>query len=81
MACGARRPQAALIRVRVHDGELVTGPGHGRSAYVCAAPACAERALARRLLARRLRVPDASDAVLRRSFERGSLAGPTATGC
>ncbi len=53
--CGARRPQAELLRFRAVDGILVQGAGDGRGAYACPARGCLERAIARRAFARRLR--------------------------
>jgi predicted RNA-binding protein YlxR (DUF448 family) len=81
VACGERRSQAALVRIRVEAGELVAGPGPGRSAYVCSVPPCPERALARGLLARRLRTDAAPSAALRSVLGAAALGGPDKPRC
>ncbi len=81
VACGARRPQAALVRIRHEATRLVLGPGPGRSAYVCAEQACVERALARGLVGRRLRAPDAADDALRRLAAGAGLTEPNEPHC
>ncbi|HYX84072.1 MAG TPA: YlxR family protein [Gaiellales bacterium] len=56
--CGARRPQAELVRLRAVDGTLVIDRDRrsgGRGAYLCPSRACAGAARRRGALARRLR--------------------------
>jgi predicted RNA-binding protein YlxR (DUF448 family) len=53
--CGRKAPQPELLRFRAEGGELVPGPGPGRSAYTCRRLACFERALARRAFNRTLK--------------------------
>jgi uncharacterized protein len=58
VACRARRPQRALVRLRRRsDGVVVPALGRrtrGRSAYLCPARACFEQALRRHALERAL---------------------------
>lgn len=54
--CGARAPQAELIRFVARDGELVPGASEeGRGVYTHRRLACFERAASRRAFARTLR--------------------------
>ena len=77
IACRRRAPQRALVRLAAVDGavHVSLGPGAGRGAYVCPAPACLVAA-ARRRLSRALRVqvavppPEALAAMVRAAVER-----------
>ena len=82
VACGARRPQAELVRIRHEAGRLVLGPGPGRSAYVCAEPDVrGARPGAAGWSGRRLRAPDAADDALRRLAAGAGLTEPNHPHC
>jgi predicted RNA-binding protein YlxR (DUF448 family) len=66
--CGRKAPQQELQRFRAEQGELVPGPGPGRSAYTCRRLACFERALARRAFNRTLRRTVRVDLALSRLY-------------
>jgi len=57
LACRRKAPQGALVRLVALDGAVHVGlgPGAGRGAYVCPAPACLEAAANRGKLSRALR--------------------------
>ncbi|NLH49508.1 MAG: DUF448 domain-containing protein [Myxococcales bacterium] len=59
VACGARKPQAELLRFfRRADGTLTltTDTRHpGRGAYCCSAEACRRKAIEKRLLGKKLK--------------------------
>jgi predicted RNA-binding protein YlxR (DUF448 family) len=66
--CGRKAPQQELQRFRAKQGELVPGPGPGRSAYTCRRLACFERALSRRAFNRTLRRTVRVDPALSRLY-------------
>ena len=66
--CGRKAPQPELQRFRAEQGELVPGPGPGRSAYTCRRLACFERALSRRAFNRTLRRTVRVDPALSRLY-------------
>ena len=66
--CGRKAPQEELLRFRAEQGELVPGPGPGRSAYTCRRLACFERARARRAFNRTLRRTVQVDPALSRLY-------------
>jgi predicted RNA-binding protein YlxR (DUF448 family) len=66
--CGRKAPQQELLRFRAERGELVPGPGPGRSAYTCRRLACFERARARRAFNRTLRRTVQVDPALSRLY-------------
>ncbi len=66
--CGRKAPQPELQRFRAERGELVPGPGPGRSAYTCRRLACFERALSRRAFNRTLRRTVRVDPALSRLY-------------
>ena len=59
VSCGARRPQAAMLRFeRRPDGSLALTTETrrlGRGAYCCTSAACREKAIAKRLVTRSLK--------------------------
>jgi predicted RNA-binding protein YlxR (DUF448 family) len=66
--CGRKAPQAELVRFRADDGDLVAGPGPGRSAYTCRRLACFERARSRRAFNRTLKRTVRVDPALSRLY-------------
>jgi uncharacterized protein len=66
--CGRKAPQAELVRFRAEEGELVPGPGPGRSVYTCRRLACFERARSRRAFNRTLRRTVRVDPALSRLY-------------
>ena len=69
--CGRKAPQVELVRFHAEDGQLVPGPGSGRSAYTCPRLACFERALARRAFSRTLKRTVRVDPALARLYTGG----------
>ncbi|HWH06116.1 MAG TPA: YlxR family protein [Gaiellaceae bacterium] len=71
--CGAKRPQAELVRFAAPEGRLVAGRTvPGRGAYTCPRLACFERALAHRAFNRVLRRTVQVDPALASRLERAS---------
>jgi uncharacterized protein len=70
--CGRKAPQPELLRFRAEAGELVPGPGPGRSAYTCRRLACFERASTRRAFNRTLRQTVRVDPALSRLYTEPS---------
>jgi predicted RNA-binding protein YlxR (DUF448 family) len=68
VGCGRKAPQPELLRFRAEGGELVPGPGAGRSAYTCRRLACFERASSRRAFNRTLRQTVRVDPTLSRLY-------------
>ncbi|HET9675498.1 MAG TPA: YlxR family protein [Gaiellaceae bacterium] len=68
VGCGRKAPQPELLRFREERGELVPGPGTGRSAYTCRRLACFERAQARRAFNRTLKRTVRVDPALARLY-------------
>jgi predicted RNA-binding protein YlxR (DUF448 family) len=66
--CGRKAPQPEPLRFRAEGGELVPGPGPGRSAYTCRRLACFERARARRAFNRTLKQTVLVDPALSRLY-------------
>ncbi len=66
--CGRKAPQPELLRFHAEEGQLVPGPGLGRSVYTCRRLACFERARSRRAFNRTLRRTVQVDPALSRLY-------------
>ena len=69
VACGAKKPQAELMRVAARGGTLPCrdegGSLPGRGAYLCLARACIEKAFHRNSLQRGLKLKEKAPAELK----------------
>ncbi|HYQ81530.1 MAG TPA: DUF448 domain-containing protein [Anaeromyxobacteraceae bacterium] len=63
IGCGRKGEPAALVRLRLAEGQVVVDRRRrgGRGAWLHPAPACLERALRRRAFARAFRAPALAD--------------------
>ncbi|MGI5865518.1 MAG: YlxR family protein [Myxococcales bacterium] len=72
IGCGARKPQEALVRLVVREGQVALDAPRrqpGRGAYVCGA-SCARKALSRKAFARAFRGPATARASLPEQVEQ-----------